>query len=81
MDCNILAAGLVGYRSDKKSDEEIIDYFAVQSFEADYKNSGSQYNVLAATRNAGRRGGYREDKKDFLKPQYDNRRQVLKKKI
>ena len=37
----MLAAGLVRYGSDGKNDEEIMDYFAVQSFEADCKNSGS----------------------------------------
>ena len=80
MDCSILAAGLIGYGSNEENDEEIINRFAVQSFEADCRDSGSQYDVSAATRNAGRKGGYREDKKDFLEPQYDDNKRVLKKK-
>ena len=70
----MLIVGLVGYKSDGESDEEIINHFAVQSFEVDCRDSGSQYDVSAATRNAGRRGDYREDKRDFLEPQYDERK-------
>ena len=81
MNCSILAAGLIKYRLNKENNEEIINHFAVQSFEADCKNNGSQYNILAATRNAGRKGNYKKNKKNFLKPQYNKRRQVLKKKI
>ena len=76
----MLAAGLVGYGSNEESNEEIMDRFAVQSFEVDYRNSGSQYDVSAATRNAGKRDSHKEDKKNFLEPQYDDRKRVLKKK-
>ena len=68
VDCSILIAGLIRYGSDGESDEEIINCFAVQSFEANCRNNGFQYNISAAMRNAGRRGGHREDKRDFLKP-------------
>ena len=80
MDCSMLAAGLVKYKLNEKNNEKIINCFAVQSFEADYKNNGSQYNISAAIKNAGKKGGHKKDKKDFLEPQYNDKRRVLKKK-
>ena len=37
----MLVVGLVRYRLDGENNEEIINHFAVQSFEADCRNSGS----------------------------------------
>ena len=68
MDHNILAAGLVGYKLNEENDKEIMNYFAVQSFKADCRNSDSQYNILTAIKNAGKRGGHKEDKRNFLEP-------------
>ena len=68
MNCNMLAAGLIGYRLNKENNKEMMNCFAIQSFEADCRNNGSQYNISAATKNAGRKGGHRENKKNFLKP-------------
>ena len=76
----MLAAGLVRYKSDEENNEEIINHFAVQSFEADCRDNGSQYNILAIIKNTGKKGGHRENKRDFLELQYNNRKRVLKKK-
>ena len=81
MDCSILVAGLIEYGSDEESDKEMIDCFAIQSYEADNRGyNSSRHDVSAAIRNVGRSGGYKGGGRDFLKPQYDDRRRVLKKK-
>ena len=73
--------GLINGSSDDKNDKKMINYFIIWSYEADNKDYNFfHHDVLIAVRNVGSSSGYKNNKKDFLKPQYNNRRRVLKKK-
>ena len=81
MDCSILIVSLIGYRSNEENNKKIINHFTVQSYKVD--NGGynsSRHDVSAVIRNVGKSGDYKGNRRDFLEPQYDDKRRVLKKK-
>ena len=52
-----------------------MDRFAIQSYKAD--NGGynsSRHDISTAIRNVGRSGGYKSGRRDFLEPQYDDKK-------
>ena len=74
--------GLINGNSNDENDEEIINYFIIQNYKTDNRDcNSSHHNILIVIRNVGRSGDYKNNKRDFLEPQYNNRRRVLKKKF
>ena len=72
--------GLINGNSDNKNDKEIMNYFAIQSYKTDNRGYNfSHYDILIVIRNVSRSGGYKNNRRDFLKPQYNDRKRVLKK--
>ena len=73
--------GLIGGSSDGENNKEIINYFIIQSYKVN--NGGcnsSHHDILIIIRNVSRNDSYKGGKRNFLKPQYNDRRRVLKKK-
>ena len=67
--------GLINGSSNSENNKKIMNHFIVQNYKTD--NGGcnsSHHDVLIIIRNVGRSGGHKNNKKNFLKPQYDDRR-------
>ena len=59
-----------------------MDYFIIQSYKINNRGcNSSRHNILTIIKNVGKNNNYKNNKKNFLKPQYNDRKQVLKKKI